>query len=218
MLTAPDVPDEVEDLTQLNCYVYSYDDGEWHVPEGFEFPRNVKLENGFNLWVYGMPSHQIKGPDGKLLEAPIRPFRYLELKYLPKKANSKFKLQWVRIFQMMEEAVVLPMVPTALQVKEAFGLGMMHLQTRMGYVFGGSKQPNNWEVLTWCKHAARSFIEKHGTDQDRMNLPPPNKKNNTRRQPIKRNRPEMDERRRKVPKKNRAATQQQEQENSEEEE
>ena len=61
---------------------------------------------------------------------------------------------------MMEEAVVIPMHPTTEQVNEAFGSGMMHLQTRMGRVFGESKNPTNWEVSTWCKHAARSFIEK----------------------------------------------------------
>ena len=75
------------------------------------------------------------------------------------------------------------------QVNEAFGSGMMHLQTRMGHVFGESKNPTNWEVSTWCKHATGSFIEKHGTEQDKSNLPPPNQKNNPRRQPIKRNRP-----------------------------
>ena len=73
---------------QLDCYVHNYDGAEWHVPEGFEFPRNVKIENGWKLWLRGMPSHQIKGEDDKLFEAPIRPFRYLEQKHLPKAAKN----------------------------------------------------------------------------------------------------------------------------------
>ena len=45
------MPRTVRVKNHLNAFVHQYDDAEWHVPEGFEFPRNVKIENGFNLWV-----------------------------------------------------------------------------------------------------------------------------------------------------------------------
>ena len=203
MLEGEEIGDQ--EPQQLECFVYNYDGAEWHVPEGFEFPRNVKIENGWTLWLRGMPSHQVKGQDGKLFEAPIRPFRYLEQKYLPKAAKNRFKLHWVRIFQMMEEALTVPMIPTTEQIKESYYQGMDHLHIRMGYVFGGSKNPNNWEVSTWCKHAARSYIEKYGTEQDKSNLPAANSLNKPRKQPAKRNRPLKDDRRRKVPRRNAVA-------------
>ena len=68
----------------------------------------------------------------------------------------------------------------------------------MGYVFEGSKNPDNWEVSTWRKHSARSFIVKHGTEQDKSNLPAASGLNKPQNQPAKRNRSLVDARRRKV--------------------
>jgi hypothetical protein len=197
-------PDQGE-TQELSCYVYEYDNAKWHVPQGFEFPRNVKLENGWKMWLLGLPIHQVKGEDDRIMKAPIRPFRFLEQKHLPPQAKNRFKLHWVRIFQMMMEpegAAAVPLCPTMEQVQEGYERGMLHLHKRMGYVFLPPKNPSNWEVATWCKHAARSFIEKHGTEEDKANLPAATKLNNPRRQPVKRNRPLKDDHRRKVPRRN----------------
>ena len=136
-----------------------------------------------NLWCLGMPGHKIKDEEGRLLNAPVRPFCKLELKHLPKKAKDTFKLQWIRIFQMMEEGVSFPLVPTNEEVKQSYYLGMEHLHKRMGCVFGGNRKPMNWGVSSWCKHAARSFIEKHGTEEDKNNLPAAHGLNQPRKQP-----------------------------------
>ena len=196
---------EGQEPQELKCHLFHHSGGEWHVPENFEFPKDVKIENGWKLWLLGMPGHQIKDSEGKLLDAPIRPFRFLELKYLPKKVGDRYKLHWSRIFKMMEEAVDPDLTPSTEHLKETFALGMTHLSsTRLTYVFDkdANRKPMNWSVSTWCKHAARSFIEKHGTNQDKEHLPPLNFRNNARKQPAKRNRPLMDDRRRKVPRRN----------------
>ena len=55
----------------------------WQVPEHFQFPSS-KLRSVWRLWVVGLPGFMVENPDGSKRICPIRPFRLLNSKRLPK--------------------------------------------------------------------------------------------------------------------------------------
>ena len=88
-------------FVENSFFSFTHSDGTWDVPENFDFPSQVRIEHGWKLWVNGMPGLQVKGPNGELLKAPVRPFWMFELKRLPKDVRQKFQLHWHRIFTVM---------------------------------------------------------------------------------------------------------------------
>jgi hypothetical protein len=75
-------------------------------------------------------------------------------------------------------------------------------ERRVQYVFQKRRsKPEEWEISTWSKHVQRSEIEKHGTEQDKANLPEANRFNGSRVQRNKRKRGPTDDRQRKVARK-----------------
>ncbi len=86
-----------------NARYYTYDGRlGWHVPKNFEFPARCKLDIGWKLWLQGLPLNQVRGMDGTVQAAPIRPFRKFNPELLPKKIRSTYELHWKPIFKMME--------------------------------------------------------------------------------------------------------------------
>ena len=167
----------------------------WCVPETFELPSRIKLENGWRLWVQGLPGFQIEGRDHLARAAPIRPFRKFTNAMLPPDIKRRFCLHWSPIFKVMEEAPGLE-IPENLSaidgnfLLDSFSCAMAYLREhRVQYVFQNTRsKPNDWEVATWSKHVRRSVIEKYGTGEDKANLPEANRFNGRRVQHSKRKR------------------------------
>jgi hypothetical protein len=73
------------------------------VPETFGLPMRVKLENGWRLWVQGLPGFQIEDGDHMTRAAPIRPFRKFTNDMLPPEIKRTYGLHWSPILKEMEE-------------------------------------------------------------------------------------------------------------------
>jgi hypothetical protein len=127
---------------------------------------------------------------------------------LPPKVKKSFSLHWNPIFKVMEETpgLVIPDDPASIDsdfLASSFASAKEYLkERRVQYVFQKSRaKPDKWEISTWSKHVQRSEIEKHGTEQDKANLPKANRYNGSRVQRNKRKRGTMDDRPRKVARK-----------------
>ncbi|KAI2498280.1 hypothetical protein MHU86_16207 [Fragilaria crotonensis] len=176
--------------------VYSHNGHFWQVPKPFEFPTQVDLRGAFRLWLKGMPGYEIETKDSVSKAAPIRPFRLLDPKMLPKSVRAVFHLHWEPILQMMCQTPGLdiprnPSTITATQFLELYSVAFEYLKTkRVSYVFdkGPKVKPQTWKISTWSKHARASEIIKHGKQVDKDNLPQATRFNQPRTQRAKRKR------------------------------
>ncbi|KAI2510970.1 hypothetical protein MHU86_3442 [Fragilaria crotonensis] len=167
----------------------------WCVPEAFQLPSRIKLENGWRIWLQGLPGFQIEDRDHIARAAPIRPFRKFTNALLPAEVKKRFFLHWSPIFKAMEETpgLVIPDNPLDIDgnfLANSFSRAMEYLrERRLQYVFLNKRaKPNDWEVATWSKHVRRSMINKYGTEEDKANLPEANRFNGRRVQHSKRKR------------------------------
>jgi hypothetical protein len=86
----------------------------WGVPEDFEFPKGLKRNVGWKLWLQGMPGHNMMDESGNITIRPMKSFRAFVPGRLPKKIADTYKLHWRPLFQIMEEGLddILPMNPS----------------------------------------------------------------------------------------------------------
>ncbi len=191
-------PDGTASTYRAYFYTYGGKLG-WQVPQNFEFPARCKLDIGWKLWLQGLPGNQIVGLDGEVQAAPVRPFRKLNPKLLPKHLKSTYQLHWKPIFEMMERTNDLfimqnPEQITAQFLEDSFAKAKEYLKTRVQYVFNKRRaNPDMWEVSTWSKHVKKSSILCHGTEQDKAFFP--QEATRPRIQRGKRHRPLQDRRR-----------------------
>ena len=76
--------------------------------------------------------------------APVRPFRILNNKMLPKEVRKNYSLSWEPIFWMMEQADSMNLDDNPI---ESFKIGYDYLRTQIGYVFRGKRvKLETWEV------------------------------------------------------------------------
>ena len=94
---------------------------------------------------------------------------------MPKSARSAFRINWLPIFSIMDRVLVDCEIEHELSshdVDRFFAEGTEILKTRASYCFENSKH-HLWTVSTWSKKVSASFIEKYGTEQDKLAIPPP---------------------------------------------
>jgi hypothetical protein len=83
----------------VNQSTFAYDGRFWEIPKDFEFLCQVILNTGWRLWLLG----QDIGNEQTTLR--VKPFCKLTLSNLPnKKPKDTFKLKWLPVFKMMEQA------------------------------------------------------------------------------------------------------------------
>ena len=145
----------------------------WHVPKNFTFPSHAKLLTGWQLWIGGQPGYLVtkQDKDGEdVVElAPVRPFRLLSRKFLPKKTAQAYSLSWQPIFNLMESA---PEMDIKLDPQESFKIGYAYLKSRVEYVFQHPiMKLDTWRVAYWSVKVQRSTIIKFGTTADKSRLP-----------------------------------------------
>ena len=69
---------------------------------------------------------------GEVQLAPVRPFRLLSRKFLPKEARQVYSLSWVPIFDLMQSS---PEMDFKLDAQEIFKIGYEYLKSTSGNVF-----------------------------------------------------------------------------------
>ena len=167
---------------EIQYRLYTYKGKMWQVPKNFRFPANAKLLTGWQLWVGGQPGYKMNKEDkpGEVQLAPVRPFRLLSRKFLPKEARQVYSLSWVPIFELMQSA---PGIDFKLDAQESFKIGFEYLKNRVEYIFNSPRmKPDTWRVAYWSVKVQRSSIMKFGTDADKSRLPPASRRNKTRKQ------------------------------------
>ena len=148
-----------------NYRLYSFGGKMWHVPKNFIFPNDANISSGWRLWMVGQPAYQYKDKS-----APVRPFRYLNSKFLPKDVRRTYKLHWLPIFELMCQA---PRMNFELPVDESFEIGYEYLQQQVTYIFDNPKlNADSWKVSTWSMKVQPSSIMKHGSESDKQRLSP----------------------------------------------
>jgi hypothetical protein len=176
----PQVPPAANQNTNAQgATLFSYSGKFWDVPEDFEFPKGLKRNVGWKLWLQGMPGHSAVGENDEITARPIKPFRSFVPGRLPKKIADTFKLHWRPLFTMMEEGLDgIPQNPSAETIDDLYEQATEHLKTRVGFVFESDRlNPKNWTISTWSKNVKRSMIMAKGTEQDKANLPDENRFN-----------------------------------------
>ena len=128
-------------IENIQHRLYTYDGKMWHVPQNFMFPSNAKLLTGWQLWIGGQPGYKVnKAIEGnKEVEvqlAPIRPFRLLSRKFLPKEVRQVYSLSWEPIYNLMESA---PNMNITLDPQESFKIGYEYLKSRVEYIFNSPR-------------------------------------------------------------------------------
>lgn len=149
--------------TQHGHRTFTYNGrSDWQVPENWQFPEKIKRGPGWRLWLRG--------------NAEVRPFRELSESYLPtKRLKSKLKLEWRPIFKLMERAPgfvppAIGEIPSDEFVNNSYQICTEYLKTRVQYVFSNeASKHEHLTVSTWSKKTTWSSIDKHGTEQDRLN-------------------------------------------------
>jgi len=192
--------ERLEESTELNVYkAYSYSvKGSqihfWHVPKGFEFPQKANIYQCFEFWVRGMPGYEVVNEDSNVVPAPVRPFRKIELKFIPEAAQrNRFRQHWRTVFKFFEEALNSASLTemtsnlsrtettsnlSSKTLKELFEKGMNSLKDHASYVFANPKrEPTSWTIAYWSKMLSRSMIEKHGNSNDISKLAAPKRRN-----------------------------------------
>ena len=160
--------------------LFSFQGKFWDVPEDFLFPAGLKRDAGWRLWLLGMPAFMMRGENGELEQRAIKPFRKLIPSRLPKKIANAYKLHWRPVYKMMEQGLTQP-VPQSCTVDEVnslFEQGTTYMKTRVSYIFDNSKFHHiEWTLATWSHYIGRSQIMKHGTENDKLNLPEQHRNN-----------------------------------------
>jgi len=149
----------------------------WCVPESFQFPREMNRLNGWRMWLCGM----VVVSNNVVYR--IKPFcSFQGIDFAEKAVEREFTTKWKPIFKLMEQC---PGWEVPAQVDEAFVQSSFiaateFLKTRVGYVWRRAKDAgmlSDYAIGTWSKYVQRSEIEKHGTAQDKANLPPATARN-----------------------------------------
>ena len=156
----------------------------WDVPAEFKFPMDAGCENGFRLWIVGMPDFEVKVGNRTRLK-PIKPFREFQLKQLPVGNNikSQYMKAWAPLFRLMEEGIDVPANPTSLSADKFNALykaATEHIKKRCSFIWLDSKKwknHGNWGILTWAKNTSRSITERFGSEEDKAQLPAAASKN-----------------------------------------
>ena len=172
------VPEAVEEVVGSGGSNRLYDHSGslgWMTPKGFQFP-SPSLQNGWALWVFGLPGNKSTDSAGRVVDAPIRPFRKLAPKFVP--ANiRRILMNWRSIYSLMDAGEVAENIDgvsadavRSTFLSETFKAGLANVQNIASYAF---QQPKwrTWTVCYWASKITRSAIMKDGLEADKAKLP-----------------------------------------------
>ena len=143
------------------------------VPKCFKFPQ-ADRKQGWQFWLLGILSYPITKNNTTTYHA-ILPFQKFNLSQLPVAVKDTFKINWKPIYSMMEDGINIDQyrsLPMSEFIDTTYELGTENIKKRASCIWGRSKNKCDiWKVSTWSKHVQYSMIAKHGTEDDKRNLP-----------------------------------------------
>lgn len=158
--------------------IYMYNEAFFHVPKDFTFPKNPNRFMGWKLWLLGNSSHTYM-ENGRVVNAPIRPYRLLKCSSLPSKnLGNIFSSAYKPIFSMMQQCPGLdipdhPAKITDVFLHSSFEKATKYLKERVSYIFnlGKTIDIDCWSIATWSLHVSVGKIHKYGTESDKLLAP-----------------------------------------------
>jgi hypothetical protein len=157
---------------------YCYGGRFYSVPQGFELPTKLKLRAAFGLWINGDPSlKSYQKPPGRseekvLTATPIKAYRLIQSKMLPKDIARKFKVSWMPILKLMTSVCNnLPASATGEALDALYKQGLEQVRNNAAYIFAeGRYEYTNWALSTWSRMIIPSALSKNGTEADKARL------------------------------------------------
>mgnify|MGYP006209086981 FL=1 len=131
----------------------------------------MKRLNGWRMWLCG------KVEVSNSVSYKIKPFHSFQgINFAEKVVEREFTTKWKPIFKLMEQCPgwEVPAQVDEAYIQSSFIAATEFLKTRVGYVWRRAKDVgmlSDYAIGTWSKYVQRSEIEKHGTVQDKANLP-----------------------------------------------
>ena len=128
------------------------------VPEGFQLP-SCDLFTAWRHFIAGFPAFKVKNEDGTVVDAPIRPLRFVNTSDLPQSLKKKFKDGWRPILLSMQGDVAHMLEATPLAavdekfVSETYNVAMSALVQKAPAMFSDSTTEKcaTWKVATWSR-------------------------------------------------------------------
>lgn len=156
-------------------HAFAHPDGKFYgVPRGYDFPSRSNLREGLRCWMF---DQVVSADDTKKVRA-LRRFKKVTL--FPPTLARKFRTNWQPIFRFLHP--VLSLIPSKMELSETafdalYDDCLKFLKSRVSFLWGPKKNPELFVVGTWSSKTSFSYIQKHGTDEDKSYLKEPGNRN-----------------------------------------
>jgi len=128
------------------------------VPDGFVMP-SCNLFRAWRHWITGFPDFKMHNDNDEVIDAPIRPLRFISTSHLPQSLKKKFKDGWKPILMSMQGDVaeMLDATPVSAMderfVRDSYDLAMEALLAKAPDILdeAGSDRYGSWKVSTWSR-------------------------------------------------------------------
>jgi hypothetical protein len=143
------------------CSFGSTDSGkQLDIPDGFTLP-SVELITAWQYWLTGFPNFKVTKDNGEIIDAPIRPLRFVGIGNIPQSLKKNFKDGWRPILLSMTADVkqLLDSTPIT-EINDAFivdsyNTALKALHQKAPGIFdssdGGTGKYSTWKVATWSR-------------------------------------------------------------------
>jgi hypothetical protein len=161
------------EVKKIKFPAYCYNGKLNDAPKGYKLPKNPTHQLGWTLWLIGQKASSVL-VNGLLHSAPIKPFRQITTKGLPKKEERKkifFERKPICVLMGKTPGLKIPRDPQDIStqfVLESYKVSTEFLKTCIGYVWDDdTKNITEWLIATWSKRSWKSEILKNGSDTDK---------------------------------------------------
>ena len=181
-LNAQPLPVVEDDVRIAGPWSFCYGGKFWCVPKGFQFARGTTRLAGWRKWLKG--AVHIDGEQ----KWRIKPYRLFVCRDFPSKQPlTSYRYEWQPIFREMMKTpgLDIPEDPHDIDdafVEKSYADATAYLRDRYSFIFSGPDgSTENLLIGTWSKKMRRSYVIKHGTEEDISKLPPATARNMVKR-------------------------------------
>ena len=138
------------------------------VPDGFDLP-SCDLLRAWRHWIIGFPDFRVRNDNDEIVDAPIRPLRFVNTTDLPQSQKKKFKDGWRPILLSMQGDVVQMLESTPLAamndlfIADSYNTAMIVLTKKAPGIFAESsaEKCGTWKVATWSRKIREQQLGQH---------------------------------------------------------
>ena len=155
------------------CPMYCYDGQFWDVPKNWEFQKNPTRKVGWEYWIKGKQNNEML-VNNVVKKAPLKPYRFFIRNKIPKNQRNVLSSTWNPIFTYMEDTpnINIPNNPeeiTATVIDRTFEEATEHMKRNLSYIWNLKNSTiQNWSICTWSKYVSHGYVEKQGTESDKI--------------------------------------------------